>query len=430
MLIIDTKLKKREEDGCPIKVGLVGAGAMAEGFVNQVVNSVPGMELAAISNRTLQKAAKRYSDAGVDDAAEVSTLVDLEQRVADGKPVITSDHNLLCEAGNLDVIVDLTGHVGFGAELALKSLECGKDLVSFNAELDCTVGSILQQKAAKAGVIYTLGEGDQPGVELNLFRFVKGIGIEPLVCGNIKGLQDEYRNPTTQQGWAEQWKQNVNMVTSFADGSKVSMEQACVGNAVGMGVERRGMLGGDYEGHIDDLCRNGRYDVDRLRELGGVVDYVVKAKPSPGVFVLGTAQGSIAERYLKLYKMGDGPLYSFYVPYHLCFFEIPNSIARVVDFRDAVLQAQAPKVDVITIAKTDLKAGSCFDGIGGYTHYGQCENYEVVRQQNLIPQGLIQGCVLKRDVAKDQAVSYDDVESPAETLTRKLRAEQDALFPA
>lgn len=430
MILVDTALKQREEEGNPIKVGLVGAGAMAEGLVNLIVNSVPGMELAAISNRTPAKAVQRYAEAGLTDVKETERLSDLEDCVANGKPVITSDYNLLCEAGGLDVIVDLTGHVEFGAKLAMKSFANGKDLVSLNAELDCTLGSVLQHHANKAGVVYTLADGDQPGVEMNLYRFVKGIGIEPLVCGNIKGLQDEYRNPTTQQGFAEQWKQNVNMVTSFADGSKVSMEQACVANATGMCVEKRGMLGGDYDGHIDDLCHNGRYDVDRLRELGGVVDYVVKGKPSPGVFVLGTSGDPIHERYLKLYKLGDGPLYSFYTPYHLCYFEMPSSIARTVIYRDAVLQAEMPKVDVITIAKKDMTAGEKLDRIGGYTNYGQCENYDVVRKENLLPQGLAEGCVLVRDIPKDQAISYNDIRLPDGELCHQLREEQDILFSA
>ena len=429
MILVDKALQRRQENGNPIKVGLVGAGAMAEGLVNLVVNSVPGMSLAAISNRTVEKAGQRYRDAGVDSFVETDSLKKIEERVAAGQPVITSDYNLLCEADNLDVIVDLTGHVEFGAELAMKSFARGKDLVSLNAELDSALGSVLQHHARKAEVIYTLADGDQPGVEMNLYRFVKGLGVEPLVCGNIKGLQDERRDPTTQQGFAEQWKQNVNMVTSFADGSKVSMEQACVANATGMRVEQRGMLGGDYEGHVDDLCHNGRYDVDRLRAMGGVVDYVVKADPAPGVFVLGTCDDPIHQRYLKLYKLGDGPLYSFYAPYHLCYFEMPSSIASTVDFRDAVLQAEKPMVDVISIAKRDLKAGDTLDCIGGYAVYGQCENHDVVRAENLIPQGLAEGCVLRRDIATDAALTWDDVETPAESLALSLRKEQDALFP-
>ena len=154
-----------------------------------------------------------------------------------------------------------------------------------NAELDGTVGPILKVYADKAGVILTASDGDQPGVQMNLYRFVHGIGLTPLVCGNIKGLQDPYRNPTTQEGFAKKWGQNPHMVTSFADGTKISFEQAIVANATGMCVEQRGMRGGDHDGHVDELCSNGRYDVDKLRQLGGVVDYVVKARPGPGVFV-------------------------------------------------------------------------------------------------------------------------------------------------
>lgn len=428
MILIDEALKKRESKDEPIRVGLVGAGAMAEGLVNLIVNSVPGMRLSAISNRTVSRARERYTDAGIENPIEVDCITQLEEAVAKNRPAVTNDYNLLCEAGNVDVIIDLTGHVEFGAELAIKSFDCEKNLVSLNAELDCTLGTVLQERARKAGVIYTLADGDQPGVQMNLYRFVKGIGLKPLVCGNIKGLQDEYRNPTTQEGFAKEWKQNVNMVTSFADGSKVSMEQACVANATGMKVEQRGMLGGDHEGHVDELCHSHRYDVDRLQALGGVVDYVVKAAPSPGVFVLGTVEDPIHQRYLKLYKLGEGPLYSFYQPYHLCYFEMPNSISRVVDFGDSVLQASRPVVDVITLAKKDLKAGDKLDRIGGYTNYGQCENHDVVRQHNLIPQGLAEGCILKRDVMKDDALTWDDVFYPEETIAMSLRREQDAKF--
>jgi predicted homoserine dehydrogenase-like protein len=133
---------------------------------------------------------------------------------------------------------------------------------------------------------------------------------------------------------------------------------------------------------------------------------------------------------LELYKLGSGPLYSFYSPYHLCHFEVPLSVARVVLFRDTVLAADRPKVDVIAMAKADLKAGDSLDAIGGYTTYGQCENYPVVRKQNLLPQGLAEGCVLNRDIPKDSAISYDDVVVPAGRVCDRLRAEQNNLFPA
>ncbi len=428
MIMIDTALKKRAEEGRPLKVGLVGAGAMARGVANQIINSVPGMELVAIANRTPAHAERVYAEAGVENVSEASTLAGLQDCLAAGKPVITHDAMMLCEAEGLDAIIEATGAVEFGANLALKAFACGKNLVSMNVELDATVGSALQHHAKKAGVLYTIADGDQPGVEMNLWRYVKSIGMEPLVCGNIKGLQDAYRTPTTQKGFAEQWGQDPYMVTSFADGTKISMEQACVANATGMQVEMRGMRGGDFEGHIDELCHSGRYDVDRLRELGGVVDYTVKTQPAPGVFVLATNEDPKQKHMLDLYKLGKGPLYSFYTPYHLCHFEVPLSVARVVLFDDVVLAAEQPKVDVITMAKTDLKAGDMLDALGGYMTYGQCENYPVVRSENLLPQGLAVGCRLKHDLSKDTAITYDDVEIPAGRMCDQLRAEQNQLF--
>ena len=429
MFIVDTALKKRAAEGRPVRVALVGAGFMARGVANQIVNSVPGMKLVAISNRTIATAGRAWREAGVEDFKEVSSLGLLNDCIVKGTPVITDDALMLCEADGIDVLIEVTGAIEFGAQFAMKAIACGKDVVTMNAEVDATIGSVIRRHAEKAGVIFSVSDGDQPGVEMNLFRFVKNIGLTPLVCGNIKGLQDEYRTPTTQKSFAEQWGQNPYMVTSFADGSKISFEQACVANATGMSVEKRGMRGGDFEGHVDELCHSGRYDVDLLRSLGGVVDYTVKSRPGPGVFVLATHDDPNQQHMLNLYKLGPGPLYSFYTPYHLCHFEVPLSVARVALFRDSVLSADHPSVDVITLAKKDLKAGDVLDAIGGYKTYGQCEKYTISRRENLLPQGLAEGCRLKRDLPKDSVITYDDVELPAGRLCDELRAEQDRVFP-
>src|SRR6266511_1947238 len=63
----------------------------------------------------------------------------------------------------------------------------------------------------EAGVVLTNADGDQPGVLMNLYRFGQGIGVEPVLCGNIKGLHDPYRNPTTQAAFARQLQQNPRM---------------------------------------------------------------------------------------------------------------------------------------------------------------------------------------------------------------------------
>jgi predicted homoserine dehydrogenase-like protein len=187
------------------------------------------------------------------------------------------------------------------------------------------------------------------------------------------------------------------------------------------------MYGYDHAGHVDELT--SRYDVDELRALGGIVDYCVGSKPGPGVFVFATHDDPKQRHYLNLYKLGEGPLYSFYTPYHLCHFEVPLSVARAVLFGDAVLQPlDGPRVEVVATAKRDLEAGEVLDGLGGFMTYGQAEVAPVAREEKLLPMGLAVGCRLTRNVAKDTVLTYEDVVLPAGRTVDALRAEQDAHF--
>jgi predicted homoserine dehydrogenase-like protein len=427
MILVDTALRQRESEGRPVRVGLVGAGSMARGFVAQVTALVPGMEVVAIANRTLQRAADAYAFAGREGAVAVNSLAALDQAIAAGRPAITDDTDLLALSAGIDCLIDMTGAVNFGAALALAAIEQGKPLVLMNAELDATIGPILHEKARKAGVLLSCCDGDQPGVELNLWRYVQGLGLTPRLLGNIKGLQDESRTPTTQQGFADQWNQDVTMVTSFADGSKVNFEQAIVANATGFTVMQRGMSRREHRGHVDELT--AVYDLEQLRELGGVVDFVIGARPSPGVFCLAEMPDARHVSYLELYKLGTGPLYSFYQPYHLCYLEAPISVARAVLFGDAVGQPLGgPVVEVVAVAKHDLQAGETLDAFGRYMTYGQAEKAEVVRAEGLLPEGLAEGCRLLRPIAQGEAIRWSDVQAPGEQLAHRLYAEQRARW--
>ena len=380
MIITDTLLERRQAEGNPIRVGVVGPGFMARGMMNHIHHTTPGMVVAAVHARSPEKAhaALDYAGYAADEVTDVENSADLDRAVAAGRVAVTTDHTVLTGADAVDVVVDATGSVDFGAELALSAIENGKHLVLMNAEVDATIGTILSKHADAAGVVYTGMDGDQPGVQMNLVRFVRGLGLRPLVAGNSKGLQDEGR---------------------------------------------------DHEGHVDELAQ--MYDLDELLALGGAVDYVVKAKPGPGVYVLATQDDPKQQHYLNLYKLGEGPLYPFYTPYHLCHFEVPTTIARAVLLGDACIKPlpDGPRVEVVPMAKRPLSAGQALDAKGGYDYYGVCEKAEVQRREKLLPLGLAEGCVLKRDIAQDEVIGYDDVEVPAGRLADRLRAEQDALFP-
>ena len=429
MIIVDRALEQREKDADPIRVGLVGAGFMGRGIALQILTATPGMELVAVSNRSLGPAREAFVAAGVDDPLVVDSVPRLEQAIHDGQPAITDEGLLLAEAEGMDAIVEVTGSVEFGAQVVLRAIEHGKHAILMNAELDGTLGPILKDRADRAGVIYTNSDGDQPGVMMNLYRFVKGIGVRPVLCGNIKGLHDPHRNPTTQESFARTWGQKPHMVTSFADGTKISFEQAIVANATGMRVAKRGMHGFEVEPgtRIEDAAQ--LFDPAELEEGNGIVDYVVGAAPGPGVFVLGMHSHPTQQHYLNLYKLGEGPLYCFYTPYHLCHFEAPATIARAVDFGDAALApAGCLQVEVVATAKVDLKPGDELDGFGGYLSYGLAENADIARSERLLPLGLTEeGCRLVRPVAKDEVLTYDDVELPGDRLCERLRVEQDAV---
>ncbi len=411
MYIIDQKLKERESNSDPILVGIIGAGEMAKGLINQICRYTPGMKVAAIYNRTVEKAVEAMKMAGEKNYNICKDEKSFTSVIENGNVAISNEIDYLLNNKQLDVLVELTGHIEFGLDVILQAFKKGIPVVSFNAELEATFGPYLKKKAAEAGVLYTLGDGDQPGVTQNLFRHVKMMGFEPLLCGNIKGLQDHYRNPTTQAGFAKQWDMTPEMVTSFADGTKISFEQACTANATNMCVAKRGMIGPDFKGHVDEMTSGYYPDVDKLKELGGIVDYVVGAKPAPGVFIYASSKDPESVKYLRYGKLGEGPLYSFYVPYHLLFFELAFSIARLIDFQDITLDAEfGMKVEVVAVAKVDIKAGQTIDGLGGYLTYGICENSVDARKENLVPMGLAEGCITIKDIKKDQVISLSDLD--------------------
>jgi predicted homoserine dehydrogenase-like protein len=430
VIILDRELERREREGNPIRVAMVGAGFMGRGIARQILTATPGMRLVAIANRHSERAREAFAAAGAEDVRDVADLDELEAAAAEGIPAVTDDALLVCR-GPVDAVIEVTGTIELAAQVALEAIAQGKHVVLMNAEVDATVGPLLKTRADEAGLVITNADGDQPGVTMNVYRFVRGLGVRPVLCGNIKGLHDPYRNPTTQEEFARRWGQDPHMVTSFADGSKISFEQAIVANATGMRVLRRGMLGPTVETGTPVREAAALFPADELLAGPGIVDYVVGAEPAPGVFVLGTHDDPVQQHYLNLYKLGEGPLYCFYAPYHLCHFEVPNTVARAVLFGDATIAPLAgPLVEVVAAAKVDLEAGQELDRIGGYLTYGLAENADAARAENLLPLGLAEGAQLRRAVARDEVLTLDDVELPEGRLADRLWREQQELFAA
>nr|WP_298414822.1 NAD(P)-dependent oxidoreductase [uncultured Halomonas sp.] len=434
MIIVDNALAKREADNNPIRVGLIGAGFQGSGIGLQILTATPGMRLCAVANRNINSAIDVYSQVSIQPVC-CETHAELEKAISEGRPAVTEDAIALATIDGIDAIIEVTGSIEFAAQAILAAIENGKHVIQMNAELDGTIGPILKIKADRAGVVYSFSDGDQPGVQMNLYRFVQGLGVTPVLCGNIKGLHDPYRNPTTQESFAKRWGQKPAMVASFADGTKISFEQAIVANGTGMKVARRGMLGPDFSGGdpsapqvpIEETVSAFEPYLDSVTP--GIVDYVVGARPGPGVFVVGRHEHARQQHYLELYKLGKGPYYCFYTPYHLCHFEVPTSVARAVLFNDPVLApAGGPTVGVIAVAKKSLSEGEEVREFGGFEVYGVAENINIIRQENLLPIGLAIGCTIAHPIEKDQPLTFDDVVFPPSRLVDRLYNEQENFF--
>lgn len=431
MILVDRALKERADSGRPILVAMVGAGFMGRGIALQTRRYTQGIRLAAIVNRDLDQARRAFAEAGCEPVHAVDSAPALRRVLAADAHAITQDFGLVAACAEIEAVIEVTGSIEYGASVIVEAIAQGKHVVLMNAELEGTLGPILNHRARRAGVVYTGSDGDQPGVLLNLFRFVRGIGVSPVLCGSVKGLHDPHRNPATQLEFAQRWGQKPKMVASFADGTKISFEQATVANATGMRVGLRGMYGPSVPPGTPLERAADWYPSEALDTPDGIVDYVVGAAPAPGVFIIGRLNDPRQQHYLELYKMGDGPFYVFYAPYHLCHFEVPSTIGRAVLFDDATIAPLAGlRVDVITAAKTDLKPGDILDGFGGFLSYGLAENFADASRDNLLPIGLAEGCRVLRPITRDEVIPRDAVAIPDGRLSDVLRRDQDLLFPA
>jgi predicted homoserine dehydrogenase-like protein len=424
-MAVDTVLRQRESSGRPIRVGMIGAGATGRAIALQLATPVPGLRLVAIANRTLANAERAFSEAGVDGWIRVSTVLEAERAISYGSPVVVQDPRVLTACESIDVIVEVTGTVEGGASVVLHAIEHNKHVVMVNAELDSLLGPILNERARKAGVVLTNTDGDEPGVAMTLLRYLRTLGLRTVAAGNIKGMVDHYRNPETQRAFAKQNNQDARKVTSFADGTKLAMESTVLANATGFRVGRRGMYG--------PACNYVREIADRLPAEAmldtGLIDYALGAAPHTGAFAIVAEDAPLKQAQLAYYKLGNGPFYVFYTPFHLPHIQIASTIGRAVVDRDPTVAAiGAPVCEVLTIAKRDLKAGHRLDGVGGFDAYGQIDNADDARRDNALPIGLAENCVLRRDKKKDELVCFDDVELPGGRAIDALWREQRAFW--
>lgn len=423
---VDTKLAALEKAGRPVRVGMVGAGATGRAIALQLGTPVPGIRLMGIANRTVSHGERALREAGITEWTRIESARAAEAEITRGKVVLAEDPSVLTACGGIDVIVEVTGTIEPALGVVLSAFDAGKHVILVNAELDSLLGPLLKRRADQAGVVYTNTDGDEPGVAMTLFRYLRTLGLRPVAAGNLKGMVDYYRNPETQKAFAEKNDQDARKVTSFADATKLSMETTVLANATGFRAGRRGMFGPACK-HVREMAK--LLPPENMLSTG-LVDYALGAEPHTGAFVIVYEESPLKKAQLAYYKLGEGPFYVFYTPFHLPHLQIASTIGRAAVLNDpTVAPLDGPVCEVVAVAKCDLKAGQALDGIGGFHTYGLIDNKASARACSALPIALSEACVLRRDIPKDQVISFDDVQQPSGRLASTLWKEQLERWP-
>jgi len=424
--MIDIALLERESSSRPIRVAVIGAGAAGRAVALQLATPPKGIRLAAIVNRSREHAERSFKEAGVAEWRHADSAKDAEASIGRGVPVYTDNPEVVTHCDAVDLIVEATGTIDYALDIVLAAFDHGKDVVLGNAELDSVLGPILNIRAKSAGLVITHTDGEEPGVAMTLLRYLRGSGLRPVAAGNLKGMVDHYRTPETQKGFALKYDQDPRKVTSFADATKLSMETTILANATGFLAGKRGMYGPSCE-HVKEMAK--LLPQDQMLDTG-LVDYALGAAPHTGAFVIVYEENPLKQAQMGYVKMGDGPFYVFYTPYHLPHIQMMSTIGRAVIFRDATVAPIAgPVTEVIAMAKRDLRAGERLDGVGGFTAYGLIDNTAAARSINALPLSLSEDCTLRYDVAKDQVIRFADVNLPDRPVVDRLWSEQLERFP-
>ena len=419
------QLRRWEDRGQFVRTGVIGAGFMGRGLVYQL-SRMPGMFPSLLVNRSTDKAVDAYRAAGFNpqDVLVSDSPRALADAVSRRQPAVTASAEVAAAVVPLDVMIEATGSVEYGARAALSCIWHKKHFVSLNAETDGTIGALLKRKADEAGVVYSNSDGDQPGVLMRLIDYCRGCGFDVRCAVNCKGFMNVRATPESIMEWAVKQNTSPRMTAAFTDGTKMNIENNVICNATGFLPARRGMIGvkTDLKNALNDFIAAGVL-VDHP-----TVDYTLAGDFGGGVFVIAKAEHpEMVKPYLRYLKMGDGPFYLFFRPYHLCHIETPLSAAEAVIYREPTIAPLGkPVAHTIAIAKRDLKAGETLDGIGGYLAYGQLEAAD--NATGLLPIGLSDDLRLTRDVPQDEPIPMSAVELDESRLIVKLWREQERTF--
>ena len=425
-------LHRRLEAGKPVRAALIGAGKFGSMFLSQVP-TIPGLEVAMIADLDPDRARGACRNVGWDEAKLAGTR-------------FTADGLDACQADDVEVVIEATGHPEAGIRHALASIEAGKHIVMVNVEADVLAGPLLAEKASAKGVVYSMAYGDQPALVAEMVDWARAAGFTVAAAGKGTKYLPHYHHVTPDDVWAhygltpEQAKvagMNPQMFNSFLDGTKSAIEMAAIANACDLDVPEDGL--GFPPCGVDDLSH-----ILRPRSIGGQLDHdgmveVVSSLERDGrpvfrdlrwgVYVVLKAPNDYAAACFKQYGLptdSTGRYAAMYKPFHMIGLELSISVLSAALRGEPTGSSRLWRGDAVAVAKRNLKAGELLDGEGGYTVYGRLATAARSRASRMLPIGLAHGIHLTRDVAAGSPVTEADVSLDTSRLAVRIRQEMCA----
>lgn len=439
-------LRERAAKGRPVRVGLIGAGKFGSMVLAQA-RLIEGMHVVGVADLDVAKARAALDRVGW--PGELYAARSLGDAVKQGTTCVLDDAAELAQCEDIECIIEATGHPIAGVRHALSAIEGNKHVVMVNVEADCMCGPLLAARAREKGLVYSMAYGDQPAIICELVDWARACGFELVSAGKGMNFEPRYRYSTPDTvwsyfGWTEEEVAkgdfNPKMYNSFTDGTKAAIEMAAVANGTGLDCPDDGLAFPPTGLH--DLASVFRPTADGGRlARAGLVDIAASQEPDGrevfnniryGVFVTFRAPTEYARACFKQYGLlvdKSGWYGSMWRPFHMIGLETSISVLSAVLRGEPTGTAKEFRGDAVATAKRDLKPGEMLDGEGGYAVWANAIPASRSLAVGALPIGLAHNVKLKRAVAKDTAVRFEDVElvHDLDVVTLRRDMEKQAL---
>ena len=412
-MFLHTKLENRKE---PIRIAFIGCGKFVSMFLAQY-NHLDKIQIDSIVDLNIDQAKKNCTNSGLDETtiSEINFSKSLDE-ILDR---------------NIEIFIEATGNPIVGTVHAVKIIKNNKHVILVNVEADITCGKYLSDIAKENGVICSMAYGDQPSLIIEQIEWARLNGFSVVCAG--KGTKYhptfEYSTPDTVWGHYGLTKEraekesgmNPKMFNSFLCGDKSAIEMCAVSNAANLKCPSNGLtfppIGVyDIAKKLIPKQEGGLIDFDGQVEVISSIDLNKNDIPNDlrwGVYIVIKAKNEYVKNCFKDYGMvtdSSGNYSAIWRPYHYIGLELAQSIYSIALDNRATGFTKNYNADVASYAKKDLKIGDKLDGEGGFCARGKLITSQKSKDEKILPLGLTDNAILKKNINKDQVIRLDDVE--------------------